>query len=125
MARLAPVLVALALVVGYGVAEGVSTHRWWESAALTRAAGRLADVPRTVGDWEGKDNEMDPRQAAAARLRGYVTRQYVRRGSNESVTVLLVCGQGGPVSAHTPDVCFAGIGYSTKAPPKVHKVEAP
>ena len=30
--------------------------------------------------------------------------------------MLLVCGKGGPISVHTPDVCYAGAGYRQTAP---------
>src|SRR5439155_15150223 len=31
--------------------------------------------------------------------------------------ILLVCGRPGPVSVHTPDVCYEGVGYEMAAAP--------
>jgi hypothetical protein len=33
------------------------------------------------------------------------------------VTAVVVCGPTGPLSVHTPDVCYAGAGYEAKGPP--------
>src|SRR5262249_8482825 len=39
--------------------------------------------------------------------------------TNSRVQVFLVCGRPGPISVHTPDVCFEGAGYRmTGAPAK-------
>src|SRR5690606_20435454 len=32
--------------------------------------------------------------------------------------MVMVCGSPGPISVHTPDVCFAGIGYEMMTEPK-------
>src|SRR5262249_40391692 len=37
--------------------------------------------------------------------------------SGSSVTVLLVCGRPGPISVHTPDVCYDGAGYEALGEP--------
>ena len=36
-------------------------------------------------------------------------------------SVLLVCGRPGPVSVHTPDVCYAGVGYAMENPPVLYQ----
>jgi hypothetical protein len=33
------------------------------------------------------------------------------------LTVLLVCGDPGPIAAHTPEICFAGAGYRSRGEP--------
>jgi hypothetical protein len=124
MTRALPALIGLAALVAYGAAEGVTTHRWWDSGELDRAASRLPDVPKTVGDWTSEDLSLDARTVAVAELKGYVHRRYVHRPSGEVVTVLIVLGRGGPVSVHTPDVCFAGVGYQMAGDPPRHPVEA-
>jgi hypothetical protein len=106
---------ALPILVGFGIVEGVWTNRWQLSDATRVAAARLADVPARVGDWEGEDLELDAREVVKAELDGYLMRRYVHRTSGASVTVLLVCGRPGPVSVHTPDVCYGGAGYVQEA----------
>lgn len=123
MARLIPAILGLALLVSYGVAEGLATNRWRDAGDLDRAAARVADVPKTIGDWEARDEELGARETVVAGIRGGVLRKYARRGTGDVVTVLLICGRGGPMSVHTPDVCFAGNGYQTKGAPRRHAVE--
>src|SRR4051794_15054151 len=118
MMRLLPVLTAMLLVAAYGIAEGVWTNRWSSADATERAAARLADVPRTVGAWEGTDAPLDPRQVVQAELVGYTMRRYVHRETGASVSVLLVCGRPGPISAHTPEMCYPGAGFAAVAPPE-------
>ena len=38
--------------------------------------------------------------------------------------MLLVCGRGGPISVHTPDICYEGAGYRQLAPEKPKTLES-
>jgi hypothetical protein len=118
MKRFLPLIIAVMLVVAYGIAEGMWTNRWIRSAALEQATARLSQVPRVIGDWEGTDHELDPRQVAQAEMSGYVLRQYVHKSTGASVRVMLVCGRAGPTSLHSPQACYPGIGYRPTAEPK-------
>lgn len=122
MSRLLPALVGLALIITFGIAEGLWANRWQTSDAPQRAAGRLAEVPLSVGDWQSEAHELDPRQVAKAELTGYLYRRYVHERTREAVTILLVCGPPGPVSVHTPDVCYQGAGYHLSEPQARHEV---
>src|SRR5205823_11374713 len=64
MKRILPVLMALPLVIAFGVAEGQWTDRWSMSDEIEQASARLRSIPTTAGEWEGTDEELDPRQAA-------------------------------------------------------------
>jgi hypothetical protein len=124
MTKLLPVAAAFLLLAAYGVAEGLWTDRWNTSRAAEIAAARLAGVPSTVGEWEGEDSEMDARVVALAELKGYVQRKYTHRETGGVVSVLLLCGKPGPISVHTPDICFQGQGYVMAAPAQRRGVEA-
>jgi hypothetical protein len=102
---------ALALVLVYGIAEGVWTNRWQRSGTRERAAARLASVPLAVGDWQGEAQAENPRLLRILEIDGLLDRRYVRQPGGESVRVLIVCGPPGPVAVHPPEVCFAGVGY--------------
>lgn len=106
------VLGALVLVVGYGVAEGLWTDRWGLSGELEQASARVSRVPRTFGDWEGRDFELDPDQIRQAQIISYVQRRYVHRQKGTEITVLLVCGRPGPTALHSPNICYEGAGYT-------------
>lgn len=111
-------LAAFALLIGSGFVHGRLTDRWGTSSALGQAIARLDRVPRSIGDWEGRDvAAMDRRQIELAQIRGYLARKYRNVRDGREVTVLLVCGRPGPIAVHTPDVCYAGAGYEAGSPP--------
>ena len=111
--QLAPVFVALGLMLGAGLLHGRWTGRWAASSALRAAVQRLAALPRTVGDWEGRDGTVDSESLEMAEIAGYVVRHYRDRRTGRSVSVLLVCGRPGPIAVHSPEVCYGGSGYTT------------
>jgi len=115
--RMLPILAALPLVVAYGLGEGLWTGRWHRDAALDRAVARLENVPMQIGDWQGKADELDAKQAEAGNIDGYLLRRYTHARTGETITVLLVCGRPGPIAVHPPDVCYGGAGYTVMAPP--------
>lgn len=122
MRRLAPILVAVLVLISYGIAEAIWTDRWRISDALERATGKLAQVPLRVGDWEGREQELDSRQVRQAEMSGYLMRRYVNRSTGAEVAILLVCGRAGPTSLHSPDVCYAGAGYAPTLAPERQEV---
>jgi hypothetical protein len=108
---LGPILVGLALVGAMGVVHGLYSDRWGPSAQLERAVAGLGRVPAQFGDWVGADVALDPAVIKAAGIERGVFRRYQDSRTGEAVSVLLVCGRGGPISVHTPDVCYEGAGY--------------
>jgi hypothetical protein len=112
--RAIPILVFIALVVAAGAAHGLRTDRWSRSEELVQAVAHLERVPKAVGEWAGEDLPDDADNAesmARAGIHGYVRRNYTHQKTGARLSLLLVCGRGGPISAHTPDVCYTGIGY--------------
>jgi hypothetical protein len=124
MKRFLPAIVALLGLVAYGVAEGLWTHRWFASTALAEAAARLQQLPQSVADWQGNDQELDARQVIQAEMTGYVMRRYVQQRTGASVMVLLVCGRPGPTSLHSPEICYPGAGFTPAAAPVRKAFEA-
>jgi hypothetical protein len=124
MSRVYPTLAVFVVVVSSGVVHGLWVHRWTASAALERATARMADLPMTLGDWDGQPSELDARQLAVADVSGHLLRRYVNRRTGAVVTVLLLCGRPGPVSVHTPEVCYGGAGYELAGPRAKHPAPA-
>src|SRR5262245_15491424 len=125
MPRLVPLLLAIPLVVGYGLAEGRWTDRWAPSPELEQAPAKLARVPKDVGPWKGEDEEIDERTIRQGEIHAYAQRRYTHRSTGEQVTGLLLCGRAGPISVHRPEVCFGGAGYWLMAAAQREGVEAP
>lgn len=118
MKRFLPLLAGSLVLLGSGVVTGLWTDRWTVSAAVEDSAARVATVPTKIGDWEGQDFELDPRQLVVAEVSGHVARKYVNRRTGREVNLVLLCGRSGPLSVHQPDVCYVGAGYTLAAPPE-------
>jgi hypothetical protein len=112
--RYLPLYTAFALVTLSGVVNGFWTDRWSTSQAATDAAARLRQVPLTAGEWQGED--LPDEQTQAEPIAGTLYRRYVNRATGAVVSVALVCGLPGPVSIHTPDVCYRAGGFEVAAP---------
>ena len=104
-------MVGIVLVVGSAIIDGLWTDRWKESEELKNALGRLDRVPMAIGDWVGRDVAVDPREMVAAELDGCLMRRYENTRTHRAATLFIVCGRPGPVSLHTPEVCYPGVGY--------------
>lgn len=111
MSRKVPFIIGLTVIVLSGLAHGLWTGRWRSSAELTASVDKLAKVPMEMGDWRGTAMEMDARELKQAGIIGYVYRRYQNSKTGESVTVFLVSGPPGPISVHSPEVCYPGVGY--------------
>ena len=102
---------ALALLVAAAVVEGIRSNRWGASEDLQAAAAKLNHVPAAFGPWSSTENPIEPEILKKAEAVGSVSRVYENRNEGSRVAVLLLCGRSGPVGAHTPDICYAGLGY--------------
>jgi hypothetical protein len=125
MSRLMPVATAVLLLLAYGLADGYWTDRWSLSRELAEAPARLAAVPLRVGDWEGEESELDPRQARQGEIKGSILRRYTNRATGEALSVLLVCGRPGPIAVHSPEVCLGGAGFELQREEERRGVSGP
>jgi hypothetical protein len=106
---LAALLGAVALVA-CGIVHGFWTDRWAPPAEVGKAAQRLDAIPLRLGEWEGEVEEVKPGDAGEG-VAGCIRRRYVHRQTGATISLFLVCGRPGPVSIHTPDVCYGASGY--------------
>jgi hypothetical protein len=98
--------------------HGNWTGRWYASEALEEALPRVHAVPMTIGDWQGEDLSVDAEAYAQAGAQAYWMRRYKHISTGATVSVILMCGRGGKMSVHTPDVCYQGAGYGLVGQPK-------
>ncbi len=108
---LLPALAFGVLTLIAGLVQGYHTHRWGPSADLDDAVRRLDDVPMSFGDWKGEPQRFDEETLRRAGIKGHKGFRYRNVVTGEVIQTLIVCGRSGPISVHTPDVCYGGAGY--------------
>lgn len=111
MLRIGLIGCALGVLVTAAVVEGVRSNRWGPTDDLRAAAERLGRLPRSTGAWDGTDVPLDPKVLQQTEAVGVVSRTYRHRHTGDEVGVLVLCGPSGPICAHTPEACYAGLGY--------------
>jgi hypothetical protein len=102
--------VGSAALVACGIVHGYWTDRWATPVEVKQAAQRLDAIPLELGEWEGEALEVKPGDAGAG-VAGCIRRRYVNRQTGAAISLFLVCGRPGPVSIHTPDVCYGASGF--------------
>ncbi len=109
------VVLAAAVTVLSGVLQGRLRNRWGPSAGTLAAAKKLKQMPSQFGDWRlqssGKLDETALSQLAPA---GYLVSNYENQVTGELVSVTLLLGPPGPISVHTPEVCFSSRNYQSQ-----------
>jgi hypothetical protein len=101
---------SIALIV-CGIVHGYWTDRWSPPVETAQAAQRLDSIPLELGEWGGEASEVKQGEAGAG-VAGFIKRRYVHRKTGATVSVFLVCGRPGPVSIHTPDICYGASGFT-------------
>lgn len=109
MFRLLLPLTGMVAVIVTGTVHGLWTDRWRLSDEPGASAARMEHLPLALPDWEGQ--VVGTRERDLGGAAGYIHRRYVHNRTGKEVTLFLVCGRPGPVSIHTPDVCYGGGGY--------------
>jgi hypothetical protein len=113
MLRLVPIATGIAAVIGCGVVHGLWTDRWTVSDEPLLAAAKLQDVGLNLGDWQGRRMDLDASQLGGATGSFYA--RYTNTRDSSTVVVFVVTGRHGPVSEHTPDVCYKAGGYEVSS----------
>lgn len=113
------ILAAIGILSVAAVAHGLRTDRWGPSADLQAIAGKLQSLPKEIGDWTSRDRQLSDAEIAIAQVAGYLVREYRHKYTQDTITVMILCGRPGPISVHSPEVCYAGAGF---VPGTVNKV---
>ena len=116
------ILIAAALIVTFAAVEGIRSNRWGAGDDQRAAAARLERIPARFGDWTSSEVPIEPKILKIAEADGAVSRLYTNRKTGERFTVLLLCGPSGPIGAHTPDICYGGLGYRCVGKPVPQRV---
>jgi len=109
--RIIPLLTASVFVVGSGVIHGLIIDRWGSSDDVSHAAASLKQVPAEIGNWKSQEFTISDTELKIGEIDGYLSRAYTNQEDGSMVNLMIVCGRPGPISVHTPDICFRGAGY--------------
>ena len=103
------VLGCTGLILACGITHGIITDRWVESEELEAAVGRFQYFPLQIGSWKGELLTQVPGKNTG--LAASTSVCYCQMPTGKKVTVFFGCGRPGPVSIHTPDVCYSACGF--------------
>jgi hypothetical protein len=116
MARYAPVIVGVVLIVALTIVQGRMTDRLsGTSITVAQKAELLKNVPINIGDWHGEDKPVDEAVKDTAGAVGAVSRTYRNSRTGEVVDLWLIVGHGREITAHTPDICYRSSGFTARA----------
>ena len=114
MKRWFAALIGSLALVACGIVHGFWTDRWAPPAETAQAAERLEAIPLELGDWDGVALEVKTGEAGRG-VAGCIKRRYVHRKTGTTLSLFLVCGRHGPVSIHSPEVCYGASGFLVNA----------
>ncbi len=120
MKRFAPylaLLVAATLTVVSGVVHGRLSNRWGPPADVVAAAKALKSVPDAIGPWQKEaDEKLTEQVEEMLECAGYLQRTYRNRDTQQRVNVAILLGPPGPISVHTPEICYSSQDYTISEP---------
>ncbi len=109
------IVLAVGLTVFSGILQGRMSNRWGIAVDTKAAADKLEEIPNEFGDWRLKSSDELGRDALEQlQPAAYWVRTYQNRRTGDVVNVTLLLGQPGPISVHTPEVCFGTKNYENR-----------
>ncbi len=119
MRKLVPavgLLIAVLVTAASGLIDGRIQNRWGISAKMAAAARKLQELPADFGPsgcWRMRSSgELEANVRDVLQCAGYLLRKCVHAQTGEVVDVILLVGPTGPISVHTPDICYSSREYS-------------
>lgn len=117
MKHLIPVLslvVLLIATVGAGVLHGRLSGRWGVEATAQSAAEELAsDFPKAFGNWQQvTENPLGDEVVKVLQCPAYISRTFRHEQTGDRATVAVLLGPPGPISVHTPEICYSSREYT-------------
>jgi hypothetical protein len=119
-------LVALA-TVATGVVTGTLGNRWQrphDLSAVAKSLDKLAATPQ-VGPWRLKEtSHLGPEIAKLLHTSGDISCKYVNEQTGDTVDMVVLVGETGPLSTHSPEVCYSSREYQVVSEPESQKIES-
>lgn len=128
MKRLIPYMglaAAVGMTLAAGAIHGHLTNRWGEPPDLAAAAEKLQGIPDEFGDWQLRESK--PLGEGVVRMlqcSGYINRIYANELTGSVVSVAILAGPPGPISVHTPEICYSSRDHTIEESPQRFTVRA-
>src|SRR5262245_1198842 len=128
MIRLLPlacVVFLLAATLGAGLVQGRLTNRWGVRPDARHAADQLTPrLPDEVGNWKvQQDIKFLPQVSRILQNPTSLNRVYVNQQTGDQVQIAVIVGHPGPVSVHTPEICYSAKDYTISGARRKSSVE--
>jgi hypothetical protein len=96
-----------------GGINGYISQRWGYGEEMDSAAHRVNAMPLQFGPWKAeKLTKLGDGAEKMLRCAGNVVGAYRHEATGEQVSVVMMVGPAGPLSVHTPEVCYRASNYS-------------
>lgn len=112
-----PVIALTAVLVstiGVGILQGRISNRWGLQTNAENAAEQLRrSLPKEVGNWRVRsDDKLPPNVVKILQCPAYISRAYEHQQTGDVVNVAVLLGPPGPISVHTPEVCYSSRDFT-------------
>jgi hypothetical protein len=99
--------------VASGWVHGSLVNRWGEVGSLQAAAAKLdRPLPERLGPWRlVKNLELEPGVDRALQCAADLQGIYTNEQTGDTVIAAVLCGPSGPLSVHTPEICYSANDY--------------
>jgi hypothetical protein len=116
-------LAAIGLTAVSGMVHGRLSGRWGRPPESLALAQRLKQFPDDVGNWKVRNSYDMPQEVVdILECVGYVDRRYVNQETGAAVAVAVMLGPAGPISVHTPEVCYSSREFNATSPREVAEI---
>ena len=107
--------IAVVATFASGLLHGHLSQRWNEPMDIRTIPAQLSEVPTEFGEWHLHDSsELGEQVIKTLQCVDYLSRTYVNRKTGESVNVALLLGPSGPISVHTPEICYSSRDFEIR-----------
>ena len=117
LAIISSIVVVLVLTLVSGIIQGRMTNRWGVPETSAVAAKRLAEFLEDTefGDWKCESSRrMSEHVVDMLECAEHIDRTYVNQRTGDTVNVAILLGPSGPISVHTPEVCYSSRAYDIR-----------
>ena len=100
--------------VGSGILLGRASGRWGATASAATAEQLLGrQLPEQAGNWlMRREQVIEPDVLEMMQCKAYISRVYEHVQTGDRVTVAVLVGPAGPISVHTPEICYSAHDFT-------------